>query len=182
MMNISTFCSRHFTYEALFHCGETWQQYKMQNIPIQHRSWSAFAALANHVLDPLADQFGIPTLTFGFCGPLLVQKIKERLSPGIAPQLDQHSSCEVNQNGQLICKRMGASVDLIYPSKSSLEIAKWLIVNTPFDRIYFYGDSRALHVSYGPEHKRQVVLISTKNGHRMPQVVTAEKLQRLTPC
>jgi hypothetical protein len=181
-MNIHAACSRHFTYEQLFHCGETWKRHGFRNCPTQQSSWVAYADLATEILDPLVDQFGMPTLTFGFCGAALLKEIRKNRLPGIAPRLDQHSASETNRNGKFICSRQGAAVDFIYSSLSSYEIAEWLAKNTPFDRMYFYGNERPLHISYGPDHTRQIVLVHTKEGHRRPQVVSIQKLQDLVTC
>ena len=34
------------------------------------------------------------------------------------------------------------------------EVADWIIANLPFDRLYFYGDDRPLHLSIGPQNAR----------------------------
>jgi len=47
-----------------------------------------------------------------------------------------------------------------------LEVAQWIVKNTPFDRLYFYGDHRPLHVSYGPENKREIVLMISQSPSR----------------
>ena len=55
-----------------------------------------------------------------------------------------------------------------------LEVAQWLVQNTPFDRLYFYGNDKPLHVSYGEEHNRAIVLmLPGKSGRLVPKVVTA---------
>ena len=57
-----------------------------------------------------------------------------------------------------------------------LEVAQWIVTNTPFDRLYFYGDDLPLHVSYGPEQSRQIVTMTLgKSGRRIPRVVSVEK-------
>ena len=44
-----------------------------------------------------------------------------------------------------------------------LEVAQWIVAHTPFDRLYFYGDDLPIHVSFGPNHDRQVVLMFHEN-------------------
>jgi hypothetical protein len=54
-------------------------------------------------------------------------------------------------------------------------VAQWIVQHTPFDRLYFYGDDRPLHVSCGPENKREIVLMMPKEGGRtVPQVVKSD--------
>ncbi|CDK99174.1 protein of unknown function [Magnetospirillum gryphiswaldense MSR-1 v2] len=62
-----------------------------------------------------------------------------------------------------------------------LEVAKWVAANTPFDRLYFYGRDRPIHVSYGPENKREVFeLVPTLGGKRIPRRIPIQKLSSST--
>jgi hypothetical protein len=57
------------------------------------------------------------------------------------------------------------------------EVARWLAQNTHFDRLYFYGPQLPIHVSYGPDHSRQVVrMVPTAGGRLVPRVVAAAAL------
>lgn len=98
-------------------------------------------------------------------------------SPGIAPGLDQHAACELNQRGKLVCPRQGAAVDLIYPGKNSYQVALWLAQHTPFDRLYLYGPDRPLHISYGPEQNRALVELTTHHERRIPKRLTLTQLK-----
>lgn len=178
-MDIYRSCSRHFTFEMLFHCGETWQRIQCPNLPEQNDSWLAYRELATHILDPLVHMLGPTSLTYGFCGAVLRKTILANPSPGIAPTLDQHAACELNQRGRLICPRQGAAVDLIYPQENSYQVALWLAQHTPFDRLYLYGADRPLHISYGPEQSRMIVQLATHQGRRIPNRLTLEQLKGL---
>jgi hypothetical protein len=60
-------------------------------------------------------------------------------------------------------------------------VAQWIVANTAFDRLYFYGDVRPLHVSVGPEHSREIVLMRVVSGGRLvPRVIGREDFLRLT--
>lgn len=166
----------------LFHCGGAWQRHPMDNLPKHEASWQSYAALANKLLDPLVDTFGMPQLTYGFCGHSLRCTIKQQPSPGIAPALDQHAAYELNHLGKPICARLGAAVDLIYTDQSSLVIGNWLAEHTPFDRLYLYGPDRPLHISYGPEHNRQIVLIRSLQGRRIPKIISLAQLKGVDKC
>ena len=83
----------------------------------------------------------------------------------------QHAAHERNRRGNIICPRLGAAVDFIVQDESMLEVAEWVAANLPFDRLYYYGDTRPIHVSYGPEHNREFVEITeTASGKRVPRV------------
>jgi hypothetical protein len=129
------------------------------------------------VLDPLIDYFGMIRLTYGFCSRELAKEIPGR----IAPRLDQHAAYELNSRRQPLCPRLGAAVDFVVDDESMLEVAQWIVANTAFDRIYFYGDARPLHVSVGPEHSREIVLMRVVSGGRLvPRVIGREDFLRLT--
>jgi len=56
-----------------------------------------------------------------------------------------------------------------------LEVARWVAMHTPFDRLYFYGRDLPIHVSFGPQHSRQVVrMLPGKGGRLVPRVVALE--------
>ncbi|WP_181364173.1 hypothetical protein [Aeromonas sp. HMWF016] len=176
-MHLEDACSQHFTFEMLFHCGETWQRIQCPNLPQQTESWLAYRELATHILEPLVDAFGHPLLTYGFCGVTLRKAILSNPSPGIAPTLDQHAACELNQRGRLVCPRQGAAVDLIYPGQNSYQVALWLAQHTPFDRLYLYGPDQPLHISYGPEQQRALVELTTHHERRVPKRLTLTQLK-----
>ncbi|HPB76993.1 MAG TPA: hypothetical protein PLY96_17305 [Chromatiaceae bacterium] len=47
-----------------------------------------------------------------------------------------------------------------------------MTANTRFDRLYFYGTDLPIHVSYGPDHSRQIVeMRPTAAGRLVPRVV-----------
>ena len=161
-------CGKYHRFRDFIECGETQAETGLANIPQQLETYNALTDLAIHIIDPVMDYFGGIELTYGFCSRELAKQIPAR----IAPALDQHASHEHNTRGNPICKRLGAACDFIVPDESMLEVAQWLVENTPFDRLYFYGDHLPIHVSYGEEHKRSIVMMKTsKNGRLYPAVV-----------
>ena len=115
-----------------------------------------------------AGWFGMIRLTYGFCSPELAREIPARIDP----KLDQHAAHELNRRGRPVCARLGAAVDFIVEDEDMLEVARWVAANTPFDRLYFYGADRPIHVSYGPEQSRQVVrMVPAAGGRLVPRVV-----------
>jgi hypothetical protein len=66
-------------------------------------------------------------------------------------------------------------VDFPIEDEDMLEAARWVAANTPFDRLYFYGPDLPIHVSYGPEHTRQVVrMLPGQSGRLVPRVTSVE--------
>lgn len=165
-------CSTHFRYRQLIECGETQKKYRIQNLPKEPESYQALKELAINILDPVVSEFGRCELTYCFAGQELTKHIKGR----IAPSLDQHAAFERNKNKKLICERGGAAVDFIYSDLDMGQVAIWIVKNCAFDRIYFYGSSRPIHVSYGQQHSRQVVevKISQSTGRLYPKVLRNE--------
>ncbi len=166
-------CGWRLTYRDLIECGTTWIERAargapIDNVPSRAATYAALRALCDDVLDPLAETLGAPVLTYGFAGPSLTALIAR----GIAPRLDQHASCEVRQDGSMICNRSGAAVDLVIPGRTATEVARWIAMHTSFDRIYLYGDDRPLHVSHGPEASRLIYEIGkTASGRRVPRQI-----------
>ena len=115
-------------------------------------------------------------LTYGFCSPELSRKIPGRIDP----KRDQHAAHEVNRLGNLVCERLGAASDFLVEDESMLEVAQWVVENTEFDRLYFYGDDSPIHVSYGQEHNRLIVRMTpSKTGRLVPTVTKREKFLSL---
>lgn len=159
-------CGQYLTYRQLLECGETQAKTGLPNMPKESESYTALYELAKNVLDPVIDYFGMITLTYGFCSPELGKLIKER----VAPKLDQHAAHELNKNGLPICPRLGAAADFLVENEDMLEIAHWIAKNTSFDRIYYYGKDRPIHVSYGASQCRKTVeMTMTESGHIVPK-------------
>jgi len=170
-------CGRYFCYRDFIECGDTFKALRPDNFPKSEQTYLALEALAREVLDPAIEEFGPIHLTYGLSCNALSLKIKLRISP---PH-DQHASYELNSRGKQICPRGGAAVDFVCENKSSLVIAKWIAENCVFDRLYYYGDDRPIHVSTGPEENRLIVLIQKSRipKRRIPRKITVEKFCEL---
>ena len=164
-------CSKFFSYKDIYQCGETWFKNKelISNIPKENATYEGIKKLCENILDPIHENFGKINLTYGFASLELTKKFKGR----IYPITDQHAGFEKINNGEFICKRLGQAVDFKITNVSSLKIGHWIIENQlPFDRIYFYGSEKPLHISYGPENKKQIILMKEyKKNKRVPQVI-----------
>jgi len=164
-------CGQYLTFRHLIECGETITRTNMPNLPEQPESYNALYDLVVQVIDPVIEYYGMIELTFGFCSSALAKEISGR----IYPKLDQHAAHELNRRGNLICERLGAAIDFLVADENMLEVAQWVIANTPFDRLYFYGDDRPIHVSYGPNNDRQVVrMVRSSSGKLLPRVVASD--------
>ena len=125
----------------------------------------ALQALNQFILDPVIDYFGKGKfqLTYGFCSPDL-RRYLDRKDPAtsvrngrIASTIDQHMAHEVKSNGNHYCERLGAACDFLITDLASDEVVEWVLqARLPFDSLYFYGASRPIHLSYGPQHKRDI--------------------------
>lgn len=159
-------CGAHLTYRDLIVCGETALRTGLANLPRSLDSYRALRELAENILDPVIDWYGSVELTYGFCSPELARQIPGR----IAPALDQHAAHELNRLGKPICPRLGAAVDFLVRDEDMFEVAQWITANTPFDRLYIYGRDQPIHVSWGPENKREVYeMVAGVGGKRMPR-------------
>jgi DNA phosphorothioation-associated putative methyltransferase len=164
--NIDDQCGRHLTYRAFIECGETQSRLSITNLPTNADTYNALFDLATNIIDPIVDYFGGIRLTYGLCTLELGRKVTAR----VAHDLDQHAACEKKRNGRYICERLGASCDFIVEDENMLEVAQWVAEELPFDRLYFYGESKPLHVSFGPENSRTLVqMVENSAGVRMPR-------------
>jgi DNA phosphorothioation-associated putative methyltransferase len=163
-------CGARLTFRHFVQCSETWESTREENIPTSAATYNAIADLARFVIDPVMDYFGGIRLTYGFSSARLSRAISKGRG-GIAPKLDQHACHETSAAGNLICSRGGAAVDFIVDDEDMREVANWILKNTPFDRIYFYGINRPIHVSYAPERSSFCFAISTRNDRRIPKRV-----------
>jgi DNA phosphorothioation-associated putative methyltransferase len=159
-------CGRNFIFRDFVECGETQFRLGCPNIPKMPETYNALYGLATQLLDPLIDYFGAIKLTYGFCSHELGQHIKER----VAPTLDQHAGGERKPNGNLICSRSGVACDFLVEDEDMREVATWVTKNLPFDRLYFYGSDRPIHVSWSREPSFKAYEMHLANsGRRLPR-------------
>ncbi|MEF8747084.1 MAG: DNA phosphorothioation-associated putative methyltransferase [Candidatus Accumulibacter propinquus] len=165
-------CGRFLTYRDFIECGETQRRIQILNLPKEADSYTALFELACNVLDPVIEYFGMVRLTYGFCSRELAKEIPGR----IAPELDQHASHERKRGGNPVCSRLGSAVDFLVEDEDMSEVADWIIANLPFDRLYYYGRDRPVHVSYGPEIKRIAFRMEpVTGGGRVPRPYSAAR-------
>ncbi|TVU55669.1 MAG: hypothetical protein EA414_00470 [Arthrospira sp. PLM2.Bin9] len=148
-------------------CTKTYAKYsdRINPYPQQPESIEAMKDLNKAIIDPIIDEFGRDRfeLTYGFCSKDLKRYLDKKdpisgIKNGrVAPNLDQHLAHELNQKGKYYCSRLGASCDFMIRNLESNQLVDWIIDHhLPFDSLYFYGCDRPIHISYGPQHKRDI--------------------------
>ncbi len=155
MAELDDYASRHFRYRDLIEAGDTYARHQPDNTPQNPETWTWLARLAADILDPVADAFAAPEITYGFAGPNLVGY----LDSAAAPDRDQHAGAETGADGAPICAVGGQAVDFYVPGQSSLAVAQFVVENHAFDHLHFFGPSRPIHVSLAPENRARVCLI-----------------------
>jgi DNA phosphorothioation-associated putative methyltransferase len=159
-------CGQYFTYRQLIECGETQARIGLPNLPKEADSYNALYELATKILDPLIDYYGMIKLTYGFCSPELSRHINGR----IAPKLDQHAAHELNRLGKPVCPRLGAAVDFLVEDENMEDVARWIMENLPYDRLYVYGTDRPIHVSFSKSPLGKAwKLLPQANGWNIPK-------------
>jgi DNA phosphorothioation-associated putative methyltransferase len=159
-------CGRYLTYRQLIECGETQKKLSHPNLPKEPGSYTALYDLTVNILDPVIEYFGKIELSYGFCSP----KLAKHIGRHIAPSLDQHAAHECKTTGAAICARLGAAADFLVRDENMRGVADWIAATLPFDRLYFYESDRPIHISYGPENKREVIdMIGGSNDRRVPR-------------
>ena len=119
---------------------------RVDNVPKEQATFDAIEGMAGDVLEPLYDfNRGHLKITYGFCSPARARLVRawDTCQSG-----DQHVGHELDRDWAPICKRLGFAVDIATPS--SVATAIHVVENLVWDRIYFYGDDRPLHISVPP--------------------------------
>ncbi|PRG86133.1 peptidase m15a [Burkholderia multivorans] len=161
-------CGKHFRYRDLIECGETQQRLRTPNVPAQSDTYNALYDLSAMILDPIIDYFGAIRLTYGFSS----RELSRHISSRIAPRLDQHAAHELDRRGKMICPRGGAACDFIVDDEDMEEVARWIMANLPFDRLYYYGNDRPIHVSFAQSPQGLAYeMRAAANGHRLPRAM-----------
>jgi len=166
-----TYCSAHFSYDDFLHCSETYQATRVDNLPLTAATYGFIRQLANDILEPCFERFGSLQITYGFCGHDLSRAIRKR-NGGIYPPLDQHAGMELKATGGLICPRGGMAADFHCLPVSSLEVAKFIVEKLPFDRLYFYGEGRPVHVSVNDQLTTQIILMQKARTKVVPRRIS----------
>jgi hypothetical protein len=165
---------RYLTLEEVCTCTQTYRRYADQIAPYpknREETIPALVSLCQHIIDPVIDGFGRERfqLTYGFCSVDLKRWLAKTdpvtgVKNGIvSPERDQHMAHEVNRNGKYYCSRLGAACDFRIVDLPSDALVAWVLAQgLPFDSLYFYGAERPIHISYGPQHKRDVWAFTEK--------------------
>lgn len=161
----------------------------LNNIPKESESIESTIMMIETVLLPICKGLGNVTITYGFVSSELNKYIQKNSSSGTYPSIDQHAASELNNLNNHICKRHGLACDIIvsgYEERME-EVVLFIVKNLSFDKVYFYGKNRPLHVSVGnePERHLQIMNVSDK-GRRIPgrkafgnkAIILAEELNR----
>lgn len=152
---INWFCEKHDT--------------DIDNQPDNKESIAALELMVSEMLIPLEKKFGCLKVTYGFTSASLKRYIGTKSPSGTSPQIDQHSAYEENSNGKPICERGGVACDIIFDKVPSSEVVRYIVNRLNYDRIYFYGDQRPIHVSVSKEPIQHLqIMKESNNGRRFP--------------
>lgn len=140
------------------------------NEPILDSSKMALERLVDEILLPINRMLGKPRITYGFTSFPLKKFIQKASPSGTAPTLDQHSSYETNSAGTQICSRGGAACDFFVEGVATSDIVRFITQKLNYDRIYYYGNNRPLHVSIHLTEplKHLQIMCESENGRRYP--------------
>ena len=171
-MNINDKCSKYFSYIDFIECSDTQKKVRVDNSPKELKTYQAISYLATKIMDPIFEQFGQPQITYGLCSHNLQKHIKK----SVAPTLDQHAGSERNSKGNLICPREGFAVDFKIENITTDHVARYIVQHLEFDRLYFYGRDKPLHVSSNVfSDTRMIIMFNEKNGRRIPKRVNSSE-------
>jgi hypothetical protein len=144
-------------------------QCDVKNEPENVKSNKALEQLIKELLLPIERKFGKLEITYGFTSAALKSYIAKYTPKGTAPDLDQHAACELNSKSTDICKRGGAACDIILENTSMASVTRYIVKHLNYDRIYYYGDRRPLHISVGLNPVKHLqVMKDSESGRRYP--------------
>ncbi|GAC1484280.1 MAG: hypothetical protein NVS2B14_21910 [Chamaesiphon sp.] len=165
---------KYLTLETFCTCTQTYHKYADKIDPFPQNINATIVAvkfLNQFILDPVIDYFGRDRfqLSYGFCSPGL-KKYLDKKDPitgkkngRVDASRDQHMAYEINSNGNYYCERLGAACDFFIINLASNQVVEWVLkAQLPFDSLYFYGADRPIHISYGPQHKRDIWTFTAK--------------------
>lgn len=163
-------CGRYLSFRHLIEVGETWRRVRVPNLPETAETQAALRRLAEEILDPVADSFGPLKITYGFASRQLLRHVPARIDP----TRDQHAGHELRPDGRPISPRLGQAADFRISGFCSGALCAWIATRLPFDRLYFYGRSRPIHVSVGPDESRAIfAMLEGPSGRRVPRKISA---------
>jgi hypothetical protein len=65
------------------------------------------------------------------------------------------------------------------PDVPSSRVASFIVDRLPFNRLYYYGRDRPLHVSIGPERCGAIIVVlAGASGRRVPRQMTRDRFLR----
>lgn len=156
---------------------------EVENFPSNNESIDSVTSLIQDILIPVENEFGRISITYGFVSPALNRFIQKHSPAGTYPSIDQHSACEHNRDSKPISKRPGAACDFKVKGYecNMLAITQFIVNELPFDKLYFYGKDRPVHVSSNLKPLRHLQIMNTsENGRRIPgKKAFAEKAKQL---
>jgi hypothetical protein len=170
-MGPSKKCSKYFTFNDFFGCSDTYKSVLCDNVPKEFETFESVKFLACEILDKVQEEFGTVNLTYGFCS----SQLNKHIPKNNYPKLDQHAGHELNRKGNLICERLGFAADFTVPGVSSLIVSRYIVSKLRFDRLYYYGHDRPIHVSLNKNSIYSVVLMRLHGARRIPAQITNEK-------
>ncbi|MCC5452870.1 hypothetical protein LMJ53_14170 [Rheinheimera sp. UJ51] len=162
------------SYDELYNQLINWHKLKHlfsgDNSPSQD-SAIMLQKLVQQILLPLSENLGAITITYGFTNAALTRFIQKESPSGTAPILDQHACAERNTKGNTICSRNGAACDFVISSYDYRmhEVALFICQHLSFDKLYFYGRCRPIHISVSDERLRHLqIMQQSLAGRRYP--------------
>jgi hypothetical protein len=162
---------KHPLANQLFNWYQERRDISLDNVPKESESIDSALLMIETVLLPINNEFGDINITYGFVSAELNKYIQKNSSSGTYPSIDQHSASEPNNADNKICKRHGLACDFTISGyeKEMDKVMNFIVNNLDFDKIYYYGESRPIHVSVGEKAEKhlQIMNVSDK-GRRIP--------------
>ncbi|WP_438863895.1 hypothetical protein [Neptunicella sp.] len=166
-----TLVSKHELAAKVINWYQNKHEVDLDNSPTEEASIKAIALLLKEILIPINDKFGEVKISYGFVSSQLNTYIQKNNRTGTYPSIDQHSSHELNSKSIPICDRGGIACDFYisgFENKMNI-ITDDIVSNLEFDKLYYYGSTRPIHVSVSKEMLKHLQIMNeSENGRRIP--------------
>ncbi|NRA83917.1 MAG: hypothetical protein HRU22_09190 [Gammaproteobacteria bacterium] len=144
----------------------------INNTPKKPESLAAMRLMVSNILIAVENKFGEIVITYGFVGSELNRYIQANSSSGTCPSIDQHASFELNTKNNPICPRAGFSCDftVVGYEQDMTDVVEFIVNTLEYDKLYFYGANRPLHVSVNEQPQRHLQIMGhSGTGRRYPK-------------
>lgn len=113
--------------------------------------WQGIQRICEKILDPVAEEFGKPTITYGYVNPQIAGRVR-----GYVSDLHQYRPPGM----------IGGAADIAVHGASHLDVAEWIAANLEFDRIIVYPGSSVICTAWTSKPRKHFKMWGYRKGRK----------------